>query len=159
MDRCCVEVVTGKNLITSKMKHTKILFEHDNALEGGYGIESAWAIPIGEHFQLDNILFYAKEFALGDIVNTEIRDGDRFVIGLVKESGHSTIRMLFENEDEISETRKQLSKLGCDSEISNIPTLIAVDIPPNVEYTAIRSYLELGEQEGKWSYEEACIAQ
>lgn len=141
------------------MEHVKILFEHDNDPDGGYGIESAWAVPSGDYFMLDNILFYAKEFALGDIVNTEERNGERFVIGLVTESGHSTVRILFEDEHEVARTREQLNLRGCESEISNIPTLIAVDIPPNVEYSAIKDYLEQGEEDGKWSYEEACIAQ
>ena len=46
------------------MEHVKILFEHNNTPENEYGIESAWAIPVGENFKLDNILFYAPEYSL-----------------------------------------------------------------------------------------------
>ena len=31
------------------MEPRKILFEHNNTPEGGYGIESAWAITVGEY--------------------------------------------------------------------------------------------------------------
>ena len=82
-----------------KYQHIKILFEHNNAPEGGYGIESAWAIPINEDsYKIDNILFYAPEYSLGDIISVENRDGELFVTGLIKESGHSTVRIIFNNK-------------------------------------------------------------
>ncbi len=142
------------------MKHKKIFFEHENSLEGGYGTESIWAIPVGDNqYKIDNILFYAPEYSLNDIVSVENREGELFVNGLVTESGHSTVRIIFNQAMYVEETREYLKNLGCDSEISNIPLLIAVDIPPSVSYIQIKSYLEEGEKLSKWSYEEACIAQ
>lgn len=140
------------------MTHVKILFEHKNSPDGGDGIESAWATPEGEFFKLDNILFYAPEYSLGDIVSVENRNGELFVNGLVEESGHSTVRIIFSELMAVGETREYLKNLGCDSEISNIPTLIAVDIPPEVNYKNIKSYLDQGTELSKWGYEEACIA-
>lgn len=140
------------------MKHVKILFEHQNAPEGGAGIESAWAIPENGFYKLDNILFYAPEYSLGDVVSVEERNQELFVNGLIKESGHSTVRIIFYNVEEVSKTRKILQEFGCDSEISDIPTLIAVDIPHNVSYKKVKQFLEEGSALSKWGYEEACIA-
>lgn len=140
------------------MEHQKIFFEHENEFEGGYGIESAWAVKEGDFYKLDNILFFAKEYSLGDIVSVEEREGDLYVTSLIHESGHSTIRILFENEDILKHTREYLDSKGCASEISNVKLLIAVDIPPNINYSELKIFLDMGEKDKKWTYEEACIA-
>lgn len=137
----------------------KISFEHENSPEGGYGIESVWAIPLENNtFKLDNLLFYAPEYSWGDIVSVENREGELFVTGLIKESGHSTVRIILNDQKDVEKTRDYLKSLGCDSEISDVPILISVDIPPSVSYLQIKNYLENGEKSSKWSYEEACIA-
>ncbi|RZS74619.1 uncharacterized protein DUF4265 [Pseudobacter ginsenosidimutans] len=157
MGRCFAEDVIEQKVIIN-MKHVKIYFEHNNTPEGKFGIESAWAIPDGEFYKLDNILFYAPEYSLGDVVSVENRNGELFVTGLIKESGHSTVRIIFYNADDIIKTRKFLEDLGCESEISDIPTLLAVDIPTNVNYQIVKEALMQGEAMSKWGYEEACIA-
>ncbi len=137
----------------------KIFFEHENSPEGEHSIESAWAIPLENNtFKLDNLLFYAPEYSWGDIVSVENREGELFVTGLIKESGHSTVRIILNDQKDVEETRDYLKSLGCDSEISDVPILISVDIPPSVSYLQIKNYLENGEKSSKWSYEEACIA-
>ena len=138
-------------------QHTKILFEYEDS-EGDYSIESAWALQIGSNYQLDNILFYASEYSLGDIVSAEEREGELYVTGLIQESGHSTIRILFTREESVADTRSELEALGCSSEISNLPFLVAVDIPPNISYSKIKQFLGNGVEKEKWGYEEACIA-
>ena len=135
----------------------KVIFEYED-FEGNYALESAWAIKVEGGYQLDNILFYASEYSLGDVVSTQNREGELYVTGLVIESGHSTIRMLFNDENIVASTRDILSSLGCDSEISNIPNLIAVDIPPNIAYSKIKTFLAEGVNSEKWGFEEACIA-
>lgn len=140
------------------MEHLKILFEHYNTPENEYGIESAWAIPVGENFKLDNILFYAPSYSLGDVVSVEDRNGELFVTGLVQESGHSTVRVILSDKKDVTPLRERLEKLGCDSEISDVPILISVDIPPEVDYSIIKDLLVDGENLSKWGYEESCIA-
>ena len=50
-------------------------------------------------------------------------------------------------------------KWGCESEISNIPKLISVDIPFSVDYfKTVRPFLENGVKKNIWGFEEACIA-
>ncbi len=154
-----VEIVIDKKVIkkTKNMEKVKILFEHDNAPEGGFGIESIWADPHGKFFKIDNILFYTRGFSLGDIVKVENRDGEFFVTELVERSGHSTLRIYFNNQDDVYKTRVYLKKLGCVSELSDLPLLISLDIPPKVNYNKIKNYLEKGVAKSKLDYEEACI--
>lgn len=137
-------------------QHIKILFVHDAFGEESF--ESAWAKNLGKGYELDNILFYSKNYSLGDIVSVEERDGELYVTGLIEEGGHSTVRVLTKGPKMIPTLRKNLEDMGCSSELSNFERLIAVDIPPNASYGKIRSFLEKGENEGKWEYQEACIA-
>lgn len=135
----------------------KILFEYYDTNQE-YALESAWAEKEGEYYKLDNILFYAKNYSLGDIIKVEDRNGELYATTLIQESGHSTIRIIFYENKFIEPTENWLIKMGCSYEGSNIPTLISVDIPPEVDYNLIKAYLENGEQDDKWSYQEACIA-
>jgi hypothetical protein len=135
----------------------KIIFEYIN-LEGEYALESAWAKRSGDNYILDNILFYAPSYSLGDIVKVENRNGELFVTGPVEESGHSTVRIIFYNEELIPSTTEQLEKMGCQWEGSNVTTLISVDIAPEINYTPIRNFLDEGERKDLWSYEESCLA-
>ena len=141
------------------MEHKKILIDHENAPEGGYGIESFWAIPLGDNkYKIDNILFYADNYSWGDIVSVEDRNGELYVNGLIEESGHSTIRIIFYNIEDVQKTRLLFENMGCDSEGSNIPELIAFDIPASINYTEIKKILDEGVKLNKWGYEEACLA-
>ena len=140
------------------MAKQKIIFEYQDASDH-YALESAWADKIVDHYKLDNILFYAPEYSLGDIVSVEERNGELYVTGLVEASGHSTVRILFNNQNDVQSTRDKLKSMGCESELSNISTLIAVDIPPNIPYEKIRDFLIEGEENEKWGYEESCLAQ
>lgn len=135
----------------------KILFEHRNS--GEYDLESAWAEKTSEGYRLDNILFYAPEYSLGDIVQVENRNGELYVTGLVQESGHSTVRILFNNKEDVQPIRDKLKTMQCNSEISNIPILISVDIPSDVDYlNLVKPFLINGENEGLFGYEESCLA-
>jgi len=136
----------------------KILFRYNNIEEDRQDIEGAWASKVGSYYKLDNILFYAKEYSLGDIVEVEEENGELYVTGLHEESGHSTVRIYFNNVDQVAHVREELKKMGCASEISNIPKLISVDIPPDVDYQEIKKYLDVEEAKEQWDYEEACIA-
>ena len=135
----------------------KIVFEYYDSNQE-YALESAWADKVGNYYKLDNILFYAPGYSWGDIVKAEDRNGQLYVTGLVEESGHSTIRIIFYENESIQPTIEQLKKMGCDYEGSNITTLISVDIPPEVDYKNVKQFLDEGEKNDKWSYEESCLA-
>ena len=48
--------------------------------------------------------------------------------------------------------------MGCSSELSHVRGLIAVDVPPNVDYKKVRSYLHDGLKQEKWDVQESCLA-
>ena len=136
--------------------YVKLLFAHDAFEEES--VESAWAVKVENGYQLDNILFYAKNYSWKDIVSAEEVEGELFVTGLVEEKGHSTVRVLLNEASQVPKLREVLKKLGCSSELSNMENMIAIDIPPTVPYDKIRDYLDEGEAEKKWEYQEASIA-
>ncbi|WP_316835069.1 DUF4265 domain-containing protein [Pedobacter nutrimenti] len=122
-------------------------------------IESMWATPCGLNYKLENIPFYVKEFALGDVICTKTCDGELYVDDLVEESGSSTIQIVFFEKTIVQKTRQELKVLGCDSEISDKPHLIAVDVPKSVNYkNSIVPYLENGFRQDLWDYQEACLS-
>lgn len=136
--------------------YRKILFNH-TAFDID-SIESAWGVEVNEGYRLDNILFYTQNYSWNDIVSIQEKEGDLYVTGLLEEGGHSTINVLFKNDNEVKQVRRELKELGCDSELSNSPNLIALDIPPNTDYSTIKNYLDKGELAERWEYQEACLS-
>jgi hypothetical protein len=136
--------------------YRKILFNH-TAFDTD-SVESAWGIKVDGGYQLDNILFYTKNYSLNDIVSVQEKEGELYVTGLLEEGGHSTINVLFKYDNEVNQTRIELKALGCASELSNLSNLIALDVPPNLDYSMIKKYLDKGELVERWEYQEACIS-
>jgi len=143
------------------MSHrVKILFEFDGGKLGSKEVESMWAIPTENGFSIDNIPFYAQELALGDVIAASPdADGMLRFDRLVVTSNHSTVRLWFDegSVDQVPRIRQELRDLGCSSELSNLPRLVAVDIPPTVPYVHIRNVLDRYEQAGLVEYEESCL--
>ncbi len=136
--------------------YIKVLFSHDAFDESA--LESAWVKIVEDRYVLDNVLFYATEYALGDVISVSKINDEWYATGLIEESGHSTIRLLFYDLDTRDKTRAYFQNKGCRSEISNIDLLIALDLPSNISYRKIKNYLEKGEEDRKWEYQEAAIS-
>jgi hypothetical protein len=136
----------------------KVRVEIDLA-NGEYEIESMWAVVEERGYRLDNIPFYARSLAWGDVVSAEPdADGLLRFTGVVAASGHSTIRLWFENTEPLKAVRDELRAMGCDSELDHI-RLVAVDVPPDVPYyPRIKDYLDAKERAGVFEYEEGCLA-
>jgi hypothetical protein len=138
--------------------HRKIRFTYENS-DGGEEVESMWAIERPEGYEIDNIPFYVMSVAVGDIVAAEPdEEGHLWYTRLIRPSGHSTIRLWLADERDVQKTRDELRTMGCDSEF-DLPRLIAVDVPPEIPYGQIRSYLEDNERAGVFEYEEGCLGQ
>ncbi len=132
--------------------------------EDGYPpetVETLWANSgAGEGlFTIDNIPFFARSVAFGDQVRAELVDGQWEFREVVHRSFHSTVRILVWNKDETQSVRDEFRALGCASELSGLPGLIAVDVPPELSYPNIFSILKAGAEGGRWDYEEACIGE
>ncbi len=141
-----------------QLSHVKILFDLENE-DGTTDIESVWAVRDGTGYRLDNIPFYAREVAVDDVVDATLDpDGALRFEGLQRASGHSTIRLWFEHEDDVQAVRDHLRRLGCPSEL-DLSRLVAVDVPTTVSYATIRAYLDAQEANGALEYEEGCLGQ
>lgn len=139
-------------------QHVKILFNVERD-DGTHEIESVWAIPDGEGYRLDNIPFYARGFALGDIVSATLdSDGALLCTGIISESGHSTIRLWFSDSKDVQGVRDELRRMKCSSEL-DLSRLVAVDVPPDIPYEVVRDYLDKKERSGIFEYEEGCLGQ
>lgn len=139
--------------------YVKLKFLYWNEVENAEHIESMWVTKEGINYKIDNIPFYVLDFALDDVVSAKEVNGELYVDSLISESGHSTIRVIFFNKTIIHQTRAELKLLGCDSEVSDRPDLIAIDIPPEVNYiNIVKPYLNKGCLLDLWDYEEACLA-
>src|SRR5579871_3407697 len=97
-------------------------------------VEALWANPRDGGYEIDNIPFYAKGIALGDVVAVEKTDDDELEFkNVLHRGGHSTYRVWLRDRrpDDPQFTRDQLRNLGLLVE-SDLTFLLAVDVPPNV---------------------------
>ncbi|MGW5659346.1 DUF4265 domain-containing protein [Streptomyces sp. NPDC003758] len=77
---------------------------------------------------------------------------------LLSVRGHSTLRVIFFDESQERRLVDELQQLGCIVETGGIPDLIAVDVPPAVDYRRVRAVLSAGESAELWEYEEGCLS-
>lgn len=136
----------------------KIRFGFTNS-NGETETETMWTLKCAGGYRINNIPFYATELAFGDVIRAEPDEGGvLWYTDLISPSGHSTIRLWFSDEQQVSSARARLKQLGCGSEVSDLPRLLAVDVPASVDYgTAVKAFLDEGERDGVFEYEEACL--
>ncbi len=100
-----------------------------------FAAETLWAEQIGESlFRLLNIPFVAFGYAENDIVRCEqIQDWFQ-VIGLEKDSGNGTLRLMFAQyeDNEVQAVLDELKSVGCTYEKAS-SNLVAVTVPPNLQ--------------------------
>lgn len=122
--------------------------------------ENLWAVPVSEGlFRIDNIPFFARSIALGDVVSAVTEQGLLHFKEVVRPSGHSTLRIIVYDESGVPAVLEHFIRLGCSGEGSHIPGLIALDVPPSVPMDVLRRELDAGQAQQRWDYEEACLGQ
>lgn len=142
------------------MSKVKVAIRYQGSSPDEFEIETVWADPVPDGYRIDNIPFYAPSIAYRDIVAaTRGANGQLEYQRLVRASGHSTVRVAIENLDDVEVVRRELRTLGCASELSELPRLIAVDVPPLVPYPRVRAFLDAGRKVERFDFEEACLGQ
>jgi hypothetical protein len=148
------ELVTGHRV--------KILFELEQD-EDGYppaSAETLWAIKTGDGlFKIDNIPFFVLGIAVNDIVAAAPEENIFRFEKVVRPSGHSTLRIVVYDAADVAAVRALFKQLGCSTELSHLPRLLAVDVPSTVSLEELKQVLESGRHQDRWGYEEACLAQ
>lgn len=127
--------------------------------EREFETETLWCQVDGENFIVDNIPFVAKRISLGDTIKAELDQEDNmyYFDDFIATSGNSTVRIYFYNDNDIETVRKWLNENECESEVLKARSVVAINIPKKVNYSFIKNYLEKGEEEKKWTYEESCL--
>lgn len=138
----------------------KILFRLERD-EDGYppeDAESVWALPVDEGYQVENIPFFVRDIALGDVVKAEpAEDGMlEFSGSVLRRGGHSTYRVLLlkKRNGDPETSIQELQALGLGVEM-DLDCLLAVDVPPHVTLDGIREFLFEKIDSGEWEVQEA----
>jgi hypothetical protein len=127
----------------------------DNEVCGG---ESLWAKPVGpDLYEIRNVPFYAYHLHFNDVVRAGIGAPDEKpkIQGVVKRSGHKTLRVIFPDttpEDRQAELLGQLRPFGATYERAT-NRYIAIDVEPSGNYQAVCDQLWAWEQDGVLEYE------
>ena len=92
-------------------------------------VETMWARPLEDGtFAVENTPFFFSGIGFGDVVRTVEIDGIRWFTEIVKPSGHGTIRIVMQREEEQSRIVQIVRDLGFSIEVSHIPTYFAIDV-------------------------------
>jgi hypothetical protein len=111
-------------------------------------VETLWAKPVGGHlYRVDNGPFHGYGISWNDIVEAEPQPGAFPLFRrVVEKSGHRTVRVVVSGPDQLERVTRGLQELGCTFE-GAWSKVLSVDIPPQVEMEAVRSFLISGEYE------------
>lgn len=137
------------------------------------GSETLWAQPLGEgRYRLDTVPFFVPDLAVGDVV-TAAPDDDGRLWAQRREStgGHGTIRviplldgsLLGSTQALVSALSQSLGDLGPGVRWESAGpaySLVALDLTPDLDATElarVRNWLEAGQADGAWEYEESCV--
>ncbi len=95
--------------------------------------ETLWARPEKQkgQYRIDNIPFYVRGISSGDVVAAEYNDNQLQFACLVSPSPNSVFRLYFAEETDMQSTRDAFRGLNCESELSNIPKLVAIEAQGN----------------------------
>jgi len=106
-------------------------------------VECVWAEPLGDdRYRIDNTPWFAYGVSWKDIVEAKVKEeGDLpDFIRVVEKSGHRTVRLILEEEEERKRVLKRLCDLGCTYEGSN-GRFFGIDIPPCTNLTDVTTFL------------------
>jgi hypothetical protein len=120
--------------------------------------ETLWAYETVEGlYAIDNIPIFVKGISSGDIVAVEQEGAELRFKTLVRPSANSVFRLYLSDVSDVQAARDSFRKLGCESEQSHIPKLVALEIPGSLPIGPVVALLEEGAGSGRWEYEEGVL--
>jgi len=120
--------------------------------------EDVWAVDLGDgKYEVANVPFYAQGIGSGDIVSATSYECRLVFKDLIAENGHSTIHVIVYDEALTPNLRSLLAELSCSTELSNLNTYFFIDVPPNVDYEAVRALLDRYASEDRLDYQESAL--
>ncbi|MCB9344166.1 MAG: DUF4265 domain-containing protein [Lewinellaceae bacterium] len=139
------------------MKSKVILVYKD--IEDEIAEEVIWAEELENgYYRIDNIPFYAPNLAYNDVIAVEDDEGVLYFDNLIKSSGHSTVQIIFFKEIEAKRVLPKLESLGCNWEGIKDQPYYSIDIPPNINYSNVKQFLDEQSENKILDYKESCLA-
>jgi len=129
-------------------------------IEGNIAVETLWAeFKEDIKYQIKNIPFFAPNIAFNDIITVEEENGNLHFDEIITTSEHSTIQIVFFNEKEIDKVIKDIELLNCSWEGMYNQKLLAIDVPPNVNYSIVKEYLTTQFNSNIIDFKESCLSE
>ncbi|MFI6324359.1 DUF4265 domain-containing protein [Nonomuraea sp. NPDC050556] len=124
-----------------------------------YTEEGIWVRPLTDGVgEVLSIPFFVTGISRGDFISYDTKGNEAQFSELLSAKGHSTLRLIFFQEDAESQIRNELEQMGCEAEAGSIRSLLAIDVPPKASYTAIIGIITRESKKAVLDYEEACIS-
>lgn len=126
-------------------------------------VERLWGEKTAVKFQIKliNVPFFARGVSYGDLIQVR-PDHDRRELVFEKftaESGHFTVRIVIMKFDAMEDVQSSVRRLGCSWEKADqFASLLAVDIPPSVNYRPVRAWLSACARAEKVEFQESSIS-
>ncbi|MFJ9359819.1 DUF4265 domain-containing protein [Streptomyces mirabilis] len=127
-------------------------------------MESLWAVDQGDGtVRLDNIPWFVRGIACGDIVATEAdeEEGVRWAGEVVRRSENCTIRLIVFRDGGSGAARQSVinafHELGVCGEGTERFGMVALDVPPTADLAKVQRLLDHGVAKERWDMEEGCI--
>jgi hypothetical protein len=120
--------------------------------------ERLWAVPMEDGtWLIDNTPFFTRDVSSGDRIAVTSDDTGLCFSHVVQRGGHSTMRVVLFGPEHRDELRSGLVARGCGMELSHLPNLLSVDLPPEASLEGVRTFLRIGAESGKWDWEEPLL--
>ncbi|MFG1990602.1 DUF4265 domain-containing protein [Actinoplanes sp. NPDC048988] len=127
------------------------------------GTESMWARPVSDDVvELDNVPFFARGVSCGDHVRV-VRDdnGTLTAVEVVEWSQRCTVRVVPFRAGPLQGDRQRVldefAAVGVTGEGIEQYNIVALDVPPTADLSAVKRLLRDGAELGWWDYEESNI--
>ncbi|MFI0086492.1 DUF4265 domain-containing protein [Streptomyces bobili] len=126
-------------------------------------VESLWAVDQGDGtVRLDNIPWFVRGIACGDVVATEPdEEGVHWAGEVVRRSENCTIRLIASRDSGSGAARQSVinafRELGVDGESIEQFGMVALDVPPTADLAKVQRLLKRGVAKEWWDMEEGCV--
>ncbi len=124
-------------------------------------VEPIWCTPVAEgdqHYIVTNVPIHALEVSRGDVIRaTRSPEGPLRFVALVEQGGHGTIRVIVADRAEVEAIAQSLASFGCVVSDTYIEQLLTLDLPPGVNYSAVRGWLLDADAAERLDWEEGAM--
>ena len=147
----------------AEQEYEKILFQFYNNVLDEVTIETIWAVIVDKEkglYKLDSIPFYASDVAANDIIYAEFDEYQEQLTcrHTVEASGNSTVQVvILDSGTDTNEIREMFDSIGCSSEMYSEGYFV-IDVPSNLNYSAVQNKLTELQNAGILDYAEPCLS-